>query len=275
MSIDNEIEESMRLAAEQQALETGTRLVDEQEASEQAVFDRARKAQEEELGGLPEKYRGKTAAEVFALMQKEAEYKASKSSEDDQEDASDSDEDESPAPEESDAVTALREASEAFYANDGQLDAETVAKLESLPSADLIKAWQALQAEAPKAEPLSEADAEAIVKEVGGQEAYNLALRWAADNLSEDDKASYDAVVQSGNKAATKFAVEALQARYKAAVGFDGDPGSGTNVKTPSVKPYKSEAQLRKDLSNPRYQEDPAFRLEVEDRLRVSGDLLQ
>lgn len=280
MTVHNdEIAESMRIAAEQQALEVGTRLEAERTAEEEATFTRAREAQEAEIGQLPEKYQGKSAAEVYALMQKEIAYKAEKeakgeSTEDAPEGASEEPAEETPAPEETEAARAIKEASEEFYANEGKLNEATLAKLEALPSADLIKAWQEIQAQSPVEAPISDAEANEIVQSVGGQEAYNKTLQWAAENLSPEDQASYDQVVKSGNRAATKFAVEALTQRYKNAVGFDGEAVSGRNVKTAGLKPYRSEAELRRDLANPRYQEDPAFRLDVENRLAASGELL-
>lgn len=277
--IHDEIDEAQRLAREQTALEVGERLAEAQAKQEEDLFARAREAQEQEVGQLPEKYQGKSAAEVYALMQKELAYKAEQSkkgesTEDDLEEASEEATEESPAEEESEAETALKEASEEFYKNEGKLDEATVAKLEALPSADLIKAWQKLQSQAEVPAPISDAEAQEIVTSVGGQEAYNQALAWAAENLSPEDRASYDQVITSGNKAATRFAVEALTNRYKAAVGFDGEAVSGGRAKATGVKPYRSEAELRRDLSNPRYQQDPAFRLDVEDRLAASGELL-
>lgn len=278
-AITDEIEESMRQAREQELIATGEKIEAELEAQDQALYDKGREAQEQEAAVLPEKYRGKSAAEVYQLLQKEIEYKAQKEkegqpTEDAPEGTPEEAAEETPAPEETEATTALREASEEFYANDGKLNAETVAKLEALPSADLIKAWQDLQSKATVTKPISDAEATEIVKAVGGQDTYNKALAWAAENLSADDKESYDAVIASGNKAATQFAVEALTRRYKEAVGFDGEAVSGGKVKTSKVKPYRSEAELRRDLANRRYQEDPAFRIDVEERLAVSGELL-
>ena len=277
--INDEIDASMRVAQEQQALEVGTRLAEEEARQEEAVFTRAREAQKAEVGQLPEKYQGKTAAEVYNLLQKEIAYKAEKakdgeSTEDAPEGASEESTEEVPAEEESEVVTALKEASEEFYKNDGKLDEATIAKLSELPSADLINAWQELQAQTPVAATISDAEASEIVTAVGGQEAYNQALQWAAENLSPEDRASYDQVITSGNKAATQFAVEALTNRYKAAVGFDGEQVSGGRAKTQGVKGYRSEAELRRDLSNPLYAQDPAFRIDVENRLAASGELL-
>jgi hypothetical protein len=81
-------------------------------------------------------------------------------------------------------------------------------------------------------------------------------------------------VITSGNKAATRFAVEALTNRYKAAVGFDGEQVSGGRAKTQGIKPYRSEAELHRDLAYPLYQNDPAFRIDLETQLASSGELL-
>ena len=279
-SITDDIDQQMQEARDQANLAVGDRLEAELSEQEQATFDKARAALEAEEAVLPEKYRGKTAAEVYQLVQKELEYKAQKakdgeSSEDDQEEAPEEEEDKTPEPEESEATKALAEASEEFYASEGKLKPETIAKLEALDSADLIKAWQELQAKAPAPEaPLSDADAKAIVDSVGGQDSYNKALQWAAENLSDDDKASYDAVIQSGNKAATKFAVEALLNRYKADVGFDGDTVSGGKPKKSGVKPFRSNAEFQRALRDPRYAEDPAYQMDIMERLQVSPDVL-
>ena len=42
----------------------------------------------------------------------------------------------------------------------------------------------------------------------------------------------------------------------------------------PSVQGYRSNAELARDISDPRYSTDPAFRADVEARLAKSGDLL-
>jgi hypothetical protein len=279
-AINDEIAESMRIAAEQQALKTGEEIENAISQEELEVFRKARESQEAEAAGLPEKYQGKTAAEVYALMQREQAYResqgkdGSKPPEDGQEGPSEEPEGETPEEEESEVSKALQEASEEFYSNEGKLKDETIAKLSELPSAELIKAWQELQSKAPVEPPLTEADTAEILKDVGGQEAYNETLQWAAENLSEADRAAYDKVIQSGSKAATKFAVEALVQRYRAAVGFDGEQVSGRNAKPAGVKPYRSNAELRRDLANPLYQNDPAFRLDVETRLAASGELL-
>lgn len=280
--IDEAIEENQRLA-EEQALAVGERLEREEEEATLQLYEKGRQQQEEEQAVLPEKFKGKSAAEIARaylelekkLGQKGAEVPETEGKQE-QEEASSPSEDVSPQEEETEAFLALKEASEAYYANDGKIDQAVLEKLHQLPSDQLVEAYLKLQANVPVAKPISDEQALEIVKEVGGQELYNQALAWAADNLTDAEKASYDQVVQSGNLAATRFAVEALTRRYKDAEGFDGQPlNGGKSLRQNSrVKPYRSEAELRRDLSDRRYQEDPAFRIDVEERLAASGELL-
>ena len=70
------------------------------------------------------------------------------------------------------------------------------------------------------------------------------------------------------------FAVQSLSQRYKDAVGFEGKRVSGKSVKGQGVKGFRSQAELARAISDPRYRTDPAYRLDIQDRLAASGDLL-
>ena len=48
---------------------------------------------------------------------------------------------------------------------------------------------------------------------VGGQESFNQLSAWAKSNLDAQELADYNAVVDSGNKQATMWALKALQAK--------------------------------------------------------------
>ena len=143
-----------------------------------------------------------------------------------------------------------------------------------MPSEQLIDAYLELQKNTPiQQQQLTDADATAILDSVGGEAAYNETLAWAADNLKPDEVAAFDNVVNSGNKDAIFFAVQALNQRYKDSVGFEGKRMSGKSVKS-SVKGFRSQAELARAIADPRYRDDPAYRLDIEQRLAASGDLL-
>lgn len=60
---------------------------------------------------------------------------------------------------------------------------------------------------------MSDADEAQIINEVGGQEAFQALSGWARDNLQANELADYNAVVDSGNKDAIRWALRAMQAK--------------------------------------------------------------
>ena len=57
------------------------------------------------------------------------------------------------------------------------------------------------------------ADEAQLIDMVGGQEGFNQLSAWAKSNLDAQELADYNAVVDSGNKQATMWALKALQAK--------------------------------------------------------------
>ncbi len=60
---------------------------------------------------------------------------------------------------------------------------------------------------------LSAADETSIMNEVGGAEAFQQLSGWAKGNLEANELSDYNAVVDSGNKDAIRWALKAMQAR--------------------------------------------------------------
>lgn len=259
---------------EAQLLEVGEKLQAEEDAREQRKYDQAREDAESEL-----RYAGKfKSAEDLEKAYKELEKKLGQKDETTQEEGDDTQDVSEESDEEaveSEEVQTILKASEEYYSNDNQLSPETVQKLKELPSEKLVEAYLELQKNASPvaARPLSDAEAQDIVKSVGGQDAYSETLSWAAENLTPAEVAAYDNVVNSGNKDAIFFAVQALNQRYRDAVGFEGKQVSGKAVKN-SIKGFRSQAELARAISDPRYRNDPAYRMDVEEKLAASGDLL-
>lgn len=271
---DLDVTES-RQAEEARLLELGQKLQDEEDARDQRKYEQAREEAEAEL-----RYAGKfKSAEDLEKAYKELEKKLGQKDETTQDQEAESDEEtEVESDEESDQseeVQAILKASEEYYANDNKLSPETVQRLKEMPSEKLVEAYLELQKNAPPvaAKPLSDADAQDIVKSVGGEKAYGETLAWAAENLTPEEVAAYDNVVNSGNKDAVFFAVQALNQRYRDAVGFEGKQVSGKAVKS-TVKGFRSQAELARAISDPRYRNDPAYRIDIEERLAASGDLI-
>lgn len=269
-----------REAEEARLLEVGDKLLAEEEAIQNETYDKARRDAESELNYAGKFKTAEDLEKAYLELQKKLGQKedtdddGAESGEESEAESTNSTEEETPDELAAEKDTLLK-ASEEYYSNNNQLTPETVEKLKELPSEKLIEAYLELQKNAPPvaAKPLSDADAAEIVKSVGGESSYNETLAWAAENLTPAEVAAYDNVVNTGNKDAIFFAVQALNQRYKDAVGFEGNQVSGKSVKN-TVKGFRSQAELARAISDPRYRNDPAYRLDIESKLAASGDLM-
>jgi len=183
-------------------------------------------------------------------------------------------EEQQPEEEVGDAEEAIINASKA-YAESGELSEESIEALAQLDSRELIKAYLSQfqkQSEVAKAAQTQQADSDAIIASVGGAEKYGEMIRWAGENLDAEEIQAYNTATNAG-AASAKFAVEALAARYRSSEGYEAPLVTGKAPRS-GPKPYRSNAELARDIADPRYHNDPAFRADVEDRLARSADLL-
>ena len=145
-----------------------------------------------------------------------------------------------------------------------------------LDSRELIEAYVNFYNESRQQAQATEIAAEqqnAIKQIAGGEDGYNSMIGWAAENLDASEIDAFNNVANSGNVAALRFAVEALNNRYRNAEGYEAPLVSGRKA-APAVKGYRSNAELARDIADPRYSTDPAFRADVEAKLARSQNLL-
>ena len=118
-------------------------------------------------------------------------------------------------------------------------------------------------------ETLTEAQAKQLFEMVGGEKAYKSMISWAGQNLTEQEISMYDSVMGKGDPNAIFFAMQALNNKYIEAVGNDGQllTGRGGND---SVAAFRSQAELVQAMSDPRYDNDPAYRQDVIRKLENS-----
>lgn len=266
---------SARETEELRLIEQGNSLIEKQEAEAEDKYRRSELEAQEHSQYAGKFKSAEDLEKAYLELQKklgQKETDESSSTDENESDDGDTAEEETPVAK---RVSFLKEASEEYYSNDNQLKPETIEKLKEMPSEELIEAYLELQKNNPVAQsqPLSADAAKTIVDSVGGQDAYNDTLVWAADNLKPEEVAAYDNVVNSGNKDAIFFAVQALNQRYRDSVGFEGQQVSGKAPKS-SVKGFRSNAELATAISDRRYRTDPAYRFDVEQKLAASGDLL-
>jgi len=170
------------------------------------------------------------------------------------------------------AVSLINEASNEYYANDGNLSEETIAKFSEMSSQDLVNAYLEIQANNPQAQQsaqLSDAQVNSVQNAAGGEANYNRVVEWAASNLPDNQIDAFDSVVDSGNPAAIGIAFQGLQSQYNESNGYEGRMLQGKTADSRGDV-YRSQAQLIEAMSDPRYDNDPAYRADVIEKLERS-----
>ncbi len=154
-----------------------------------------------------------------------------------------------------------------FWEN-GQLGEESYKKLEEagFPKAVVDTYIQGLQA----GQVVAQQTVREIQESVGGPEAYRNITQWAGANLSQAEIDSFNAITGSNNPDLIKMAVAGLKARYDAYAGSNPKLVSGRSKGAEKGDVFRSTAELTKAMSDPRYQEDDAYRREVAEKLARS-----
>ena len=168
-------------------------------------------------------------------------------------------------------VSLITDASNEYYANEGKLSEETIEKFSSMSSKDLVSAYMDIvknnpQDQAAPAQDIADADINRIKNGVGGEKQYDNMIRWADQNLDKQASEAFDNVVGTGNVQMIQLAVAGLKAQYDEANGYEGRMLSG---KSPlkSGDTYQSQPELVAAMSDPRYDNDPAYRRAVMEKL--------
>ena len=117
---------------------------------------------------------------------------------------------------------------------------------------------------------LTQEQATELQKSVGGEKQYNTMLQWASKNFDEAEISRYDKVMESGDPDAAYFAVQALAAKYNDGVGVEGKMLTGKPAKSDGDQ-FRSQAEVVRAMSDPRYEKDPAYRQDVYDKLERSN----
>ena len=174
-------------------------------------------------------------------------------------------------PDASPAVSLIEEASAEYYENDGELTPETISKFSQMSSQDLVNAYLEIQKNNPQAQQsqaveLSDSSINEIQNAAGGEQAYDQLTTWAADNLSEQEIDAFDNLIDSGNVAAIKMGLTAMQSKYNEANGYEGRMLQG-RAPSSSREVFRSQAELVAAMSDPRYENDQAYRQDVINKL--------
>ena len=149
---------------------------------------------------------------------------------------------------------------------------ETLKSLSKMNPIEVAKlAMQQRQSEAKEqTREFTDKDVQQIHGLVGGQENYNNMMSWAQQNVSEQEVNMYDNVMELGNPLAAYFAVQAMALKYQDSAGKDGQMITGKAPKS-SADVFNSQAEMIKAMEDDRYNDDPAYREEVLQKLERSN----
>ena len=121
-----------------------------------------------------------------------------------------------------------------------------------------------------EADVLTQEDIDYLHGLAGGSDGYTQMITWASDNMDAKEIEMYDRVMDKGDPAAVLFAVKALVAQYKDAVGSDGQLLTGKSAANPEKNQFRSQQELVAAMNDSRYDSDPAYRNDVLQKLENS-----
>ena len=171
-------------------------------------------------------------------------------------------------------IELITEASDEYYANEGQVSAETMQKFQEMSSTDLVNAYMAIQENNPNQDggyspDLTDAEMNSVYNSAGGEAEYNRLTAWAADNVPESKLNAFNDIIDRGNATAIQIAVAGLRSEYEAQEGYEGRMLQGRAAR--AVNGFRSQAEVVQAMSDPRYDSDPAYRQDVYDKLERSN----
>lgn len=229
---------------------------------EQEALEVGEKLEQEQTDLLAGKYQSAAELEAAYLELQQAFSKRNQQNE--------SAEEGEASEEQSEEFETLLEDLRAEYEQYGQLTQETAEELGEELTAQVESALSQNQTRGVALTPEQTAQVQQIV---GGPEAYRSMVEWSAENISDAEQDAYNEVIDSGDLNAIYWAVKGLHSQYTEAVGYEGRliQGKPSNSKGDV---FRSMAELVRAQRDPRYDNDPAYRQDILQKLERSGDLL-
>ena len=167
----------------------------------------------------------------------------------------------------------ITQASEEYYENGNKLSPETLQKFRGMSSEDLVNAylevtntgeWSATPTDVQS--DVTEQQINEVKNSAGGDQQYADMVQWAGKNLDEKSIKAFDHIISTGSVDAIKFAVSGLRTQYLNAVGYDGTMLQGKAPQN-NRDVFRSQAELVAAMSDKRYDNDPAYRQDIIEKL--------
>jgi len=169
-------------------------------------------------------------------------------------------------------IETIQAASEEYWENDGNISEETMQKFSGMSATDLVEAYKAITDNADPADSypdLSDSELSTVYTSVGGEAEYNKLTSWAAENMEDRALDAFNSIVDQGNPTAIQIAVAGMKAEYDNKEGYEGRMLQGKAASTRDG--FRSQAEVVRAMSDPRYDRDPAYRQDLYDKLERSN----
>lgn len=152
---------------------------------------------------------------------------------------------------------------QAEFEENGELSEDTFKKLEDsgLPKSYVDNYIEGIKAVALKFE-------DEAYESAGGKDNYDKMITWVKDTLSPDEVKMFNDGIAKDNHTAL-YTIKGMFGRY-ASNTKEPNLAVGENAMASTGVRYESMAQVKADMSDPKYEKDPAFRKQVEEKLSRS-----
>jgi len=117
---------------------------------------------------------------------------------------------------------------------------------------------------------LAEQKANSIMSTVGGREEYGAMIDWASKNLSSQEIKAFNNTIDNGSLEQAQLAIAGVQAKFNQ---NNTEPNLFSGTKADSNVGYRSVGEMLRDINDPRYSTDSAFRADVENKVKLSNAL--
>ena len=158
----------------------------------------------------------------------------------------------------------------------GEFTQETLDELGKMNVEELaqmhLEYRNSVQGQQPEGRDFSEADIKELKGIVGGEQNYANMIDWAQKSLNEQEVKMFDAVMERGDPLAAFFAVRSLAYAYNDAIGYDGNMVQGKAPRQ-SNDQFRSQQEVVRAMADPRYDEDPAYRRDIMEKLERSPNV--
>ena len=165
------------------------------------------------------------------------------------------------------------------WAENGEISAETQKAIKEMSGEEVMDAYTRINKmvadggyQDPGGDPpaeLGDEEVNAIQEAVGGEQAYQNMIGWAQENFTDGEIQAYDNALESGNLSTINLALQALYYRYADSNGSEGEMIQGKAAT--ATEGFRSQAEVVRAMADDRYENDPAYRQDVYNKLEQSN----